>query len=162
MVKNSSAFDSAPTRCVMIYGGTFGFGIHGIALISANVSITRLAVPTSISGIKSKKNDNVMLYLSNGIKNHIILYDDDKDTGWLIPQATAFLFLMQIFLLRRPMGLKFLLSEMLSLPAHNGGQAAFETLLRFKEASAHSDGDDYWAIVKETIHYLFYVLHDLC
>jgi len=161
MVKNSGAFDSAPTRCVKTYGGTFGFGIHGIASISANVSGTRSAVPTGISGIESKENDDVMLYLSNGIKNHIILYDDDKDTGWLIPQTTVFLFLVQIFLLRRPMGLKFLPSEMLSLPAHDGGQAAFETLSRFKEFSAHSNGDDYWAMVKETIHHLFYVSHDL-
>jgi hypothetical protein len=50
---------------------------------------------------------------------------------------------------------------MLSLPAHDGGQAAFENLSRFKGVCAHSNGDDYWAMVKETIHYLFYLSHAL-
>ncbi|PMD14727.1 hypothetical protein NA56DRAFT_367103 [Hyaloscypha hepaticicola] len=160
MVTNSGAFDSESTRCVKTYGGSAGIGFHGIASISANISVTRSAVASGISGIESKEDNAVILWLSNGIKNHIILYDDDKETGWLIAQTTLFLFLLQIFVMRRPGGLKVLPPELLSMPAHDGGQAAFKTLSRFKEQD-HSDEDDYWEMVKETCHHLFNVSHEL-
>jgi hypothetical protein len=160
MVNNSGAFDSASTRCVKTYGGSAGIGIHGIASISANISATRSAIASGISGIDTKENNAVLLWLSNGIKNHIILYDDDKETGWLIAQTTLFLFLLQIFVMRRPGGLKVLPPELFSVPANDGGQAAFQTLSRFKE-QGHSGEDDYWAMVKETCHHLFNVSHEL-
>ena len=161
IVDVSGAFDSELTRCVKTFGGSAGIGMQGFASLSATISGTRSVVASGISGIESKEDDAVMLFLANGIKNHVIIYNDDEETGWLIPQTTTFLFLVQIYLLRQPRGLEDLPSELLSLPAHDGGQAAFETLSRIKDSKANLNGIDLWPLIKETCHHLFHVSHEL-
>ena len=109
-----------PTRYIKTYGGSAGIGFNGIASLSASISGTRSAVAPGISGIENKENDTVMDFLTNGIKNHIILYDDYEDTGWLIPQTTIFLYLVQILLLPQLERSKILPTELLSFPVHDG------------------------------------------
>jgi hypothetical protein len=161
IVDVSGAFDSELTRCVKTFGGSAGIGMQGFASLSATISGTRSVVASGISGIESKEDDAVILFLANGIKNHVIIYNDDEETGWLIPQTTTFLFLVQIYLPRQPRGLEDLPSELLSLPAHDGGQAAFETLSRIKDSKTNLNGIDLWPLIKETCHHLFHVSHEL-
>lgn len=137
----SGAFDCEAGRNVKIYGGSTGLGMSGIASLSVNISGTRSAAASGISGIESKENKDVVLILANGVKNHLVIDNNDDETGWLIAQTTVFLFLVQIFLLRQPSPLAVLPPECLSKPAVDSGQTAFEIFSNFKEESeASSDG----------------------
>ncbi|KUJ09703.1 uncharacterized protein LY89DRAFT_740778 [Mollisia scopiformis] len=129
----SGAPHNQPTRCLKSYGGGIGFGIHGIAALSATISGTRSAVPSGISGIEPLDKDAAMIDIRNGVRNHVIVWDDDDDIGWLIPQSVMLLYLLQIFLLRQLQCFEVLPSELLSSQAHDAGQAAFKTLTRFLE-----------------------------
>ena len=124
----SGAFDCKPTRCVATYGGAMSLKIPGIVTFAANTSWTRSAVATGVSGIESKDDDAVMHLLSNAIKHQTIVWGDDKDTGWLIPGTTIFLYMLQISVLRRSPCMKVLPPELLSSLAEDAGHAAFETL----------------------------------
>lgn len=158
----SGAFDCESSTSVKTYGGSAGIGFHGFATLSASISSTHSAIASGITGIESKEDDAMLLWLSNGVKNQIILYDDDKDTGWLIAQTTLFLFLLQVLLLRESPDISTLLPpELLSMAAHDGGQAALETILRLKEQNFHWNGHNCWAMVKATCHHVFNVTHEL-
>jgi hypothetical protein len=159
IVDVSGAFDCEAGRNVKIYGSA-GIGMNGIASLSANISGTRSAVASGISGIESKENKDVGLFLANGVKNHLIIYNNDDETGWLMAQTTVFLFLVQVFLLQQPSPLAVLPPEVLSKPAADSGQAAFEILSKSKEESeASSDGAHNWDMIKSTCHHLFIVSH---
>jgi hypothetical protein len=135
------AFDCEAGRNVKIYGGSTGIGMSGIASLSVNISETRSAAASGISGIESWENKDVVLFLANRVKNHLVIYNNDDETVWLIAQTTDFLFLVQIFILRQPSPLAVLPPEFLSKPAADSGHAAFEILSKFKEESeASSDG----------------------
>jgi hypothetical protein len=122
----SGAFDCEAGRNVKIYGGSTGLGMSGIASLSVNISGTRSAAASGISGIESKENKDVVLILANGVKNHLVIDNNDDETGWLIAQTTVFLFLVQIFLLRQPSPLAVLPPECLSKPAVDSGQTALK------------------------------------
>jgi len=90
IVDVSGAFDCEAGRNVKIYAGSTGLGMSGIASLSVNISGTRSAAAFGISGIESKENKDVVLFLANGVKNHLrhlIIYNNDDETGWLIAQS---------------------------------------------------------------------------
>jgi hypothetical protein len=133
-VEVSGAFDSNPTRPLKTFGGSAGISLLGFASFSATASASRSAVSSGISGIKNAEVGAMKQNLKNGVENHVIIYDDDQDTGWLISYTTLVLFLAQIYLLRQNDPQSTLPVGLYASAACDGGESARRAINKFTAA----------------------------
>lgn len=148
-VEVSGAFDNNPTRPLKTFGGSAGVSLLGFANLSATASTTRSAVSAGISAIKNTELKAMKQNLKNGVENHVIIYDDDRDTGWLISYTTLVLFLAQIYLLRQTDPQSTLPAGLYASTAHDGGESARIAINEFTATT----GKTFFNSNNETSHF---------
>lgn len=157
-----------PARNLNTFGLSCGISFFGFGGISGSFSTTRSAVPSRISSIESEENDTVKQLLKNGVANHVILYDDDKDTGWLISYTTLVLFIAQVYLLQAE-PLIALPEPLLASNAHDGGESARTTITDYMNGdlskssiqSSNLSTESFTKLIKDILHRLCLIQDEL-
>jgi hypothetical protein len=163
-VKESGACDSSPSRWVRSFGASIGIGYKWLANLAFTISGTRTAVLSGISAIQRKEKSSLKKTLVSGVKHHVIIYDNEEETGWLISHSSLFLFLAQVYLLQnneRPF--EVLPSDVYCSPALDGGEAALEQIKFLIEAKADwpSADESFEDLLRTVTHHLGLVQHEI-
>lgn len=93
----------------------------------------------------------------------VIVYDCERKTGWLVPEASVALWLAHAFIRRRlsavqpgeVMRIQELCRNLHASEQGDGGPAAFSVMLRNKEARLWSEDGEKYAKFKDVIEYIF-------